>query len=186
MLVRDEVDGDIVLGPTGIHHLADGRVEGDDPLAVFGPNTADHLRRTSAFDNCPDLLINSFYDPVTDEGAAFEELIGFHGGLGGRQSHPFILAPAGLTAPRNRSSVRDRSTNCSRPGSPSADTATESRRAEPSRHDPVRPTVAEWVRPTPQREPRGSAGTTLAGGAAAAVSTFRPAPRPTRCRVVAL
>jgi hypothetical protein len=79
--------------------LTDDRVEGDDPLAVFGPNTADHLRRTSAFDNCPDLLINSFYDPVTEEGAAFEELIGFHGGLGGRQSHPFILAPAGLTVP---------------------------------------------------------------------------------------
>ncbi len=99
MLVRDEVDGDIVLGPNGIHYLADDRVDGDDPLAVFGPNTADHLRRTSAFDNCPDLLINSFYDPVTEEGAAFEELIGFHGGLGGRQSHPFILAPAGLTVP---------------------------------------------------------------------------------------
>ena len=80
-------------------YLDDGRVDRDDPLAVFGPNTADHLRRTSTFDNCPDLLINSFYDPVAEEGAAFEELIGFHGGLGGKQSHPFILAPAGLTQP---------------------------------------------------------------------------------------
>ncbi len=99
VLVRDEVAGDVVLGPTGAHHLADGRIEGDDPLLAFGPNTADHLRRTSDFDNCPDLLINSFYDPVADEGAAFEELIGFHGGLGGKQSHPFVLAPAGLTQP---------------------------------------------------------------------------------------
>ena len=70
-----------------------------EPLAVIGPNTADHLRRTSSFDNCPDLLINSFYDPEADEGAAFEELIGFHGGMGGQQSHPFVLAPAGLTQP---------------------------------------------------------------------------------------
>lgn len=99
ILVRDEAAGDVVLGPNGILHLDDDRVDGVDPLTVFGPHTADHLRRTSSFDNCPDLLINSFYDPETDEGAAFEELIGFHGGLGGQQSHPFVLAPAGLTQP---------------------------------------------------------------------------------------
>ena len=99
ILVRDDVDGDLALGPNGTHHLVTGRVEGIDPLTVFGPNTADHLRRTSSFDNCPDLLINSFYDPDTDEGAAFEELIGFHGGLGGKQSHPFVLAPTNLTQP---------------------------------------------------------------------------------------
>jgi len=99
VMVRDETLGDIVLGPGGMHCLADGRVEGEDPLAAFGPNTADHLRRTSSFDNCPDLLVNSFYDPVADEGAAFEELIGFHGGLGGHQSRPFVLAPAGLAQP---------------------------------------------------------------------------------------
>ena len=74
-----------MIGPDGTHYLDDGRVEGTDPLAPFGPNTADHLRRTSSFDNCPDLLINSFFDPEADEGAAFEGLIGFHGGLGGQQ-----------------------------------------------------------------------------------------------------
>ena len=99
ILVRDETEGDLVLGPNGIRHLDDDRVDGVDPLTVFGPHTADHLRRTSSFDNCPDLLINSFYDPDADEGAAFEELIGFHGGMGGQQSHPFVLAPAGLTQP---------------------------------------------------------------------------------------
>ena len=99
ILVRDENEGDLVLGPKGIWHLADDRVDGVDPLAVFGPHTADHLRRTSSFDNCPDLLVNSFYDPDADEGAAFEELIGFHGGLGGAQSHPFVLAPTDLTQP---------------------------------------------------------------------------------------
>ena len=99
VLVRDEVLGDVALGPAGIHHLDDGRVEGIDPLTVFGPHTAEHVRRTSSFDNCPDLLVNSFYDPDADEGAAFEELIGFHGGLGGKQSHPFVLAPTNLTQP---------------------------------------------------------------------------------------
>ncbi len=99
ILVRDETEGDLALGPNGIRHLDDDRVDGVDPLTVFGPHTADHLRRTSSFDNCPDLLVNSFYDPDADEGAAFEELIGFHGGMGGQQSHPFVLAPAGLTQP---------------------------------------------------------------------------------------
>ena len=99
VLVRDEEAGDIVLGPDGIHHLDDGRVDGTDPLAPFGPNAADHLRRTSSFGNCPDLLVNSFYDRESDEGAAFEELIGFHGGLGGKQCRPFVLAPASLPVP---------------------------------------------------------------------------------------
>jgi uncharacterized membrane protein YvlD (DUF360 family) len=96
VLVRDEDRGDLVIGTDGVHHLADDAVEGSDPLAPFGPNAGDHLRRTSSFDNCPDLLVNSFYDPVTDEGAAFEELIGFHGGMGGAQCHPFVLAPSAL------------------------------------------------------------------------------------------
>ncbi|MGI9624852.1 MAG: phage holin family protein [Acidimicrobiales bacterium] len=99
ILVRDEALGDIVLGPDGVHQLDGDVIEGSDPLTPFGPNTAHHLRRTSSFTNCPDLLVNSFYDPEADEGAAFEELIGFHGGLGGKQSHPFVLAPTNLTQP---------------------------------------------------------------------------------------
>ncbi|MDH5520324.1 MAG: phage holin family protein [Acidimicrobiia bacterium] len=99
ILVRDQLLGDLVLGGDGVHHLADDRVEGVDPLKPFGPNAADHLRRTSSFTNCPDLIVNSFYDPETEEGAAFEELIGFHGGLGGRQTMPFVLAPTALRPP---------------------------------------------------------------------------------------
>jgi hypothetical protein len=36
---------------------------------------------------------------VTEEGCAFEELISFHGGLGGPQTEPFILHPAHLPLP---------------------------------------------------------------------------------------
>jgi hypothetical protein len=45
---------------------------------------------------CPDILVNSFYNPEKDEGCAFEELIGFHGGMGGTQTMPFQLHPAEL------------------------------------------------------------------------------------------
>ena len=44
-------------------------------------------------------MVGSFYDPVLDEGCAFEELISFHGGLGGIQTQPFILYPTDLPAP---------------------------------------------------------------------------------------
>jgi len=97
ILVRGDDGRDIVLGPAGSYCLDDGTVDGVDPLGPFGPNVADHLRRTSGFSNCPDLLVNSFFDPDTVEGAAFEEQVGFHGGLGGPQCHPFVLAPAQLS-----------------------------------------------------------------------------------------
>jgi hypothetical protein len=44
-------------------------------------------------------MVGSFYDPELDEGCAFEELISFHGGIGGTQTRPFILAPVTLPAP---------------------------------------------------------------------------------------
>ena len=44
--------------------------------------------------HAPDLLLISQYDPELGEVAAFEELIGSHGGLGGFQTRPFILHPS--------------------------------------------------------------------------------------------
>jgi hypothetical protein len=55
--------------------------------------------RTDGFTHAPDVLVNSFYDPQLEEGCAFEELISFHGGLGGTQTRPFILHPAALPVP---------------------------------------------------------------------------------------
>jgi hypothetical protein len=55
--------------------------------------------RSDGFEHAPDLFVNSFYDPQLDEGCAFEELISFHGGMGGSQTRPFILAPVELPLP---------------------------------------------------------------------------------------
>jgi uncharacterized membrane protein YvlD (DUF360 family) len=99
VLVRSDMHGPVALGARGVHYLADGRVDGEDPLANFSPNAAEHLRRTDAFPHVPDILVNSFYDPLLDEGCAFEELISFHGGLGGPQTQAFILHPATLRVP---------------------------------------------------------------------------------------
>ncbi len=99
LLVRSEVHGAMALGARGVRYLDDERVDGEDPLASFSPRAADHLRRTDAFPHVPDILVNSFYDPLLDEGCAFEELISFHGGLGGPQTQAFILHPATLRVP---------------------------------------------------------------------------------------
>jgi hypothetical protein len=79
--------------------LVDGEVLGD--LEPFGPNAAEHVARTNAFPHCPDIMVNSRYWQDMDEVAAFEELVGSHGGLGGGQSHPFVLAPDGLEWPED-------------------------------------------------------------------------------------
>jgi hypothetical protein len=97
--VRAESGGAVVIGARGERWLADGRLEGEDPLAPFGPNAARHVARTDRFGHCPDVLVNSTYWPETDDVAAFEELVGSHGGMGGPQSFPFVLAPAGLPLP---------------------------------------------------------------------------------------
>ncbi len=99
LLVRSSKDGAVVLGPSGTRYLADDRVVGDDPLAHFSPNAASHLRRTDGFEHVADIMVNSFYDPQLEEGCAFEELISFHGGMGGPQTRPFILHPFSLPMP---------------------------------------------------------------------------------------
>jgi uncharacterized membrane protein YvlD (DUF360 family) len=99
VLVRSAEDGPVVLGAGGSRRLADGEVVGQDPLAGFPPTAARHLLRTDGFPHVADIMVNSFYDPVTEEGCAFEELISFHGGMGGGQTRPFVLHPAQLPAP---------------------------------------------------------------------------------------
>jgi hypothetical protein len=89
----------MVLGAKGSRRLSDGHVDGVDPLAAFAPGAAGHLLRTDGFPHVADIMVGSFYDPVLEEGCAFEELISFHGGLGGTQTQPFLLHPVELEIP---------------------------------------------------------------------------------------
>jgi uncharacterized membrane protein YvlD (DUF360 family) len=99
VLVRSERFGALAIGNIGTNFLDEARVEGQDPLAAFGPNAAQHLQRTDSFAHCADLMINSTLWPEFGEVAAFEELVGSHGGLGGTQSFPFVLHPSDLPWP---------------------------------------------------------------------------------------
>lgn len=99
VLVRSERFGAMAVGNAGTAFLDQERIDGEDPLAPFGANAAGHLRRTDGFPHCADLMVNSAFWPQFGEVAAFEELVGSHGGLGGTQSFPFVLHPTELAWP---------------------------------------------------------------------------------------
>lgn len=104
VLVRSAAGSPVVLGASGsvepgIHHLDTGEVHGADPLAPFGPLAEASLRRLDGMANVGDLVVISSYWADTGEVAAFEELVGSHGGLGGPQTEAFVLYPAGLAEP---------------------------------------------------------------------------------------
>jgi len=93
-----------MIGARGRRNLIDGTVEGEDPLAAFAAGEkelekrAAQLTRLAAFPHSGDLIIGStLYEDGTV--AAFEELVGNHGGLGGLQTEAFILHPADMEMP---------------------------------------------------------------------------------------
>ncbi|OKK22486.1 hypothetical protein AMK16_05025 [Streptomyces sp. CB00455] len=90
------VDG-VVLGPRGAVARLDVPGEAEELLAPFGPGAAAAVRRTDGFPHVADIMVNSAYDPDTGEVHAFEEQIGSHGGMGGEQSHAFLMWPKELS-----------------------------------------------------------------------------------------
>jgi uncharacterized membrane protein YvlD (DUF360 family) len=99
LLVRSEEFGPVVLGREGLHRLASGVVIGTDPLPPYGEHAARLVARVSSFPHCADVVINSRYDPGTDEASAFEPHVGSHGGLGGPQQRAVLAHPRAWTPP---------------------------------------------------------------------------------------
>ncbi len=96
----------IVFGKQGARDLHTGDVTGEDPLEPYGDVElrAWQVRRIADFPNCGDLVLNS---PIYPDGtvAAYEELIGSHGGLGGEQTDAFIFHPGDMMIPETRNSM---------------------------------------------------------------------------------
>ena len=101
VVVLDQ-DGPIALGNHGSHRLDDGHVEGQDPLAPFGPYAPEFVKRVAHRPEAPDVYVNSLVDPGTEEVAAFEGLVGCHGGLGGWQDRAIVVVPVDLPFPTDR------------------------------------------------------------------------------------
>ena len=101
IMLNSAKDGPIVMGHNGNNHINSQKIIGKDPLNGFSKNAVQHIKRANSFNNAPDILINSFYDNKSQQGCAFEELISFHGGMGGPQTRPFLLYPKELQSPKN-------------------------------------------------------------------------------------
>ncbi|WP_231956845.1 MULTISPECIES: alkaline phosphatase family protein [unclassified Actinoplanes] len=93
VIVGDE-HGPIAFGPGGSHRLRDGKIDGKDPLLPYGRHARADLLRHQESAHLGDLVVISSVDPETDEVAAFEELVGSHGGLGGWQTDAMLVHPA--------------------------------------------------------------------------------------------
>ena len=87
------------MGNPGSLDLATGEVTGEDPLEPFGGRAHEQVAEVDAYTTTADLMVNSRFDPELEEVAAFEDQVSSHGGLGGPQTHPFLLYPTELTAP---------------------------------------------------------------------------------------
>jgi uncharacterized membrane protein YvlD (DUF360 family) len=96
--VMSSEHGPMVIGADGFHRLRDGFVQGVDPLAPFPSHAAWALLEAVSRDEAPDVYVNSIVDASTSEIAAFEELVGSHGGLGGWQDRGTFVPPADLVA----------------------------------------------------------------------------------------
>ncbi len=93
LMVRSEAQGAMAIGKDGIRFLDQDRVEGVDPTVKYGEYAVGSLLRLDQMANVSDIVAISLIDPDTEEVAAFEELIGSHGGLGGWQTKGLILHP---------------------------------------------------------------------------------------------
>jgi Type I phosphodiesterase / nucleotide pyrophosphatase len=84
------------LGANGRVRLDTGEVTGQSPLQKYGEHAVRVLRPAVMMPEAPDLYLNSSLDDVTLDVAAFEPLVGAHGGLGGWQDRAVLLAPRAL------------------------------------------------------------------------------------------
>jgi uncharacterized membrane protein YvlD (DUF360 family) len=91
--VLSREDGPMVIGGSGSHRLRDGTVRGNDPLTPYGDHAPWAVMGCTTMPNAPDIYVNSVVSTSTLEVAAFEHLVGSHGGLGGWQDRGMLLAP---------------------------------------------------------------------------------------------
>jgi hypothetical protein len=90
----ENLHGRVLVTPTGeIEVLA-----GDDPLELYATTLSERraVAQLAQMKNAGDMVLFGAYDPERDSCICFDDQIGAHGALGGRQAWPFIMAPRGL------------------------------------------------------------------------------------------
>ena len=91
-------DGPVAIGARAAPPRDRSR-RGSRPADPVRAHAAAMLLSATLMKEAPDLYVNSSVDPDTLDVAAFEPLVGCHGGLGGWQDRGFVVAPPDLLQP---------------------------------------------------------------------------------------
>ena len=126
-----------MLGARGAHYLDEGRVEGEDPLAPFGPNAARHVKRTDGFPHCPDIMVNSTYWDDTRRGRGVRGARRLARRHGRHAVVPVRAAPRGARAARRRSWSAPRPCTASCAAGSCSSATRSTRRSSVPGHDPL-------------------------------------------------
>jgi len=94
VVVDSLAEGPVAIGRGGVHVLRSGRIEGVDPLTPYGPLVVASMLRQAEMPHNGDIVVISRLDDYTYEVAAFEELVGSHGGVGGWQTEAVLVHPS--------------------------------------------------------------------------------------------
>jgi hypothetical protein len=86
----------MVINAEGIYYLLQMNFEGKNPLANYEESAAAQIRKLFQYNNTGDIIIQSKYDPLSDQIPAFENLVAHHGGIGGDQTLAFLMHPEKL------------------------------------------------------------------------------------------
>jgi hypothetical protein len=90
----ESIRGRALITPTGDCEI----LSGEDPLKDYAATAHERkaIAELTLMRNAGDMVLFGAYDPVQDLCVCFDDQIGAHGAMGGRQSWPFIMAPRGL------------------------------------------------------------------------------------------
>jgi hypothetical protein len=90
----ESIDGHALVTP-------DGEIEvlsGEDPLRNYADSIVarKEIARLAQDEHAGDMILFGAYDPETERCICFDDQVGAHGAMGGRQYWPFMLTPPGL------------------------------------------------------------------------------------------
>lgn len=96
LAIDSYINGPVVFNAEGIYYLSSKDFEGQNPLAIYDETAAWQLEKLFSYSNIGDVIIQSRYNPATNQIPAFENLLAHHGGIGGDQMLAFVMHPEKL------------------------------------------------------------------------------------------
>jgi hypothetical protein len=90
----ETLDGRALIAPSGELSI----LEGQDPLINYATTHVERraIAHLASLDNAGDIIVFGAYDPERDLCICFDDQVGAHGAMGGRQFWPFLMTPPGL------------------------------------------------------------------------------------------